>query len=265
MVELAQVVVALEDLAPRRLAGSWDNVGLLLQGTRPVRRIHLCIDLTEAVLAEALAAGADLVVSYHPPLFQGVKRLTEATASGRVVLEAVRAGVHVYSPHTALDAAAGGLNDWLLEAFGEVTDVAPLEPDALEPDVGAGRRATLAAPAELGPLVDAIKAHLALDAVRVAAPADLRRGERRVTRVAVCPGAGGSLFAGVRDVDLLLTGEMRHHDVLARVGEGVAVVLTDHTNTERGYLPRLADRLESALTGVEVRVSAVDADPLTIR
>ena len=262
--ELEQVVRALEDIAPRRLAAPWDNVGLLLQGTRSVRRVWLCIDLTEGVLSEALAADADLVVSYHPPLFSGIKRLTEATSSGRVLLEAVRSGLHVYSPHTALDAAANGMNDWLLEAFGELSEVAPLVPDALEPSVGVGRRASLRASVPLAELVDAIKAHLALTAVRVAAPEDLRRGDRSVARVAVCPGAGGSVFEGVAGVDLLLTGEMRHHDVLARVAEGVAVVLTDHTNTERGYLPRLAARLGEALPQVDLRISAVDADPLRI-
>lgn len=251
---------ALEALAPLRLAASWDNVGLLVEGTRAVRRVFVCVDLTEPVLTEALAGDADLIVAYHPPLFAPVKRLTAASPGGRVLLAAVRAGVHVWSPHTALDAARGGMNDWLLEAFGPLADVAPITPDAVDPTVGAGRVATLAAPRPLGELVAAVKAHLGLAHVRVATPAD----DRPVARVAVCPGAGGSLFGGDLRADLLLTGELRHHDVLAHVAAGSSVILGEHTNTERGYLPRLAARLRAALPDVAVTCSRVDADPLRV-
>jgi putative NIF3 family GTP cyclohydrolase 1 type 2 len=84
-----------------------------------------------------------------------------------------------------------------------------------------------------------------------------------VSTVAVCPGAGGSLFQGVR-ADLLLTGEMRHHDVLAQVERGGAVILTDHTNTERGFLAIYAERV-GRVCGVEVVRSARDHDPLRVR
>jgi putative NIF3 family GTP cyclohydrolase 1 type 2 len=81
--------------------------------------------------------------------------------------------------------------------------------------------------------------------------------------VAVCPGAGGSLFSKVRFTDLLVTGEMRHHDVMGRLAGNTSVILTDHTNTERGYLPILAKRLSEAVK-VQTIVSQVDADPLVI-
>jgi len=264
MTSIDTVVAALERVAPPALAAPWDNVGLLLQGSCPVARAWLCIDLTEPVLAEALAAQADLIIAYHPILFTGARRLTDATPQGRVALGAVRAGVHVYSPHTALDAAADGVNDWLLEAFGARSDVAPLQPSAVDPVLGAGRRAALAAPTPLGALVDAIKAHLGLVAVRIAAPPALADGSRSVRTVATCPGAGAGVFEGVDGVDLFLTGELRHHDVLARVASGSAVVLTDHTNTERGFLPRLAGRLSGLLPQVQFRCSMVDADPLQV-
>jgi putative NIF3 family GTP cyclohydrolase 1 type 2 len=87
--------------------------------------------------------------------------------------------------------------------------------------------------------------------------------------VAVCPGAGGTLFAdlprGPKGPDLLLTGEMRHHDVLDRVASGTSVVLTDHTNCERGWLPILRSALLARLgNSVSVALSTVDRDPLRI-
>ena len=247
----------LEGIAPLRLAGGWDNVGLLLEGTRPIRRVFLAIDLVPPVVDEALAADVDLILAYHPPIFGGLKRLVHDHARQHSLLRLVRAGVHVYSPHSALDAARDGMADWLLEPFGALIEVAPIAPDADDPTVGGGRIAALAQPVALDALIAPLKAHLGLSHVRIA------RGDRPIRRVAVCPGAGGSLFEGLRDVDLLLTGELRHHDVLRWVEEhGTSVVLTDHTNTERGYLPRLAARLRGG--GLDTVVSAVDADPLRV-
>lgn len=251
---MGDVFAALEAVAPLSLAAAWDNVGLLIEGRRPVRRVLLTIDLTEAVLDEA---DVDLIVAYHPPIFSGLTRITSSTPTGRIVRTCLERGVGVYSPHTALDAVRGGLNDWLLEPFGELEAVAPIEPSGADPAVGFGRFATVA-PVTVSALLPTLKAHLGLSAVRVA-------GEDRPLRtVAVCPGAGGGVFERVGAVDLLLTGELRHHDVLARVAAGSMVILTDHTHTERGYLPRLAATLR-ARADVEVIVSSVDDDPLRIR
>jgi dinuclear metal center YbgI/SA1388 family protein len=131
---LDRVVGLLEDIAPLRHAESWDNVGLLLapladrlDASAPpsVRRVLLCIDLTDDVLDETLASGFDLVVSYHPPLFRPVTRLRPAVPNERRLIALTRAGVAVYSPHTALDAAPDGVNDWLARGLG-AGDVRPL-------------------------------------------------------------------------------------------------------------------------------------------
>lgn len=132
---LDRVVGLLEEVAPLRHAESWDNVGLLLapladrlDDTRPpsVRRALLCIDLTDAVLDEVLAGGFDLVVAYHPPLFRPLKRLRPAVPGERRLVALARAGVAVYSPHTALDAAPNGVNDWLSAGLGP-GEVRPLQ------------------------------------------------------------------------------------------------------------------------------------------
>jgi dinuclear metal center YbgI/SA1388 family protein len=285
--QLKQVVGALEQLAPPALAAEWDNVGLLLEPLepRPVRRVLLTIDMTEAVLREALQLGSDLIVAYHPPIFSGMKRLTRASALDRALLATLTAGIAVYSPHTALDAVRDGVNDWLADAFGPSTRSA-IEPHAIEPHTlerdplgrgaqsrrargqrgaieveGQGRLLQLKRPAELAVLLRRIKKHLGVKKLRVAVP---RARPSRITSVALCAGAGGSLIGEVT-ADLLLTGEMRHHDVLRAVGRGAVVVLTEHSSSERGYLPRLSRRLR-ALTGrsLDVRVSREDCEPLVI-
>ena len=251
-------VSAFEALFPRFLAASWDNTGLLLRGSRPVSRVGLTIDLTEGVAEELLAAGCDLLLAYHPPIFSGLKRLDGANALGRTLLRLVRAGVHVYAPHTALDSAQEGMGDWLAGAFGIQTNCTPIEPDARLPGAGLGRRGELSEERALSALLPQIAAHLSLPHLRVAGDLSLPR-----RFFAVCPGAGGDLFAREPAHAVLLTGELRHHDVLARIAEGGAVVLTDHTNCERGYLPHLAARLETTM-GLACVLSEVDADPLQV-
>ena len=129
--KVADVERSLASIAPPSLAAEWDNVGLLIGDRRAAAgAVMLCVDLTEAVLAEALAAKVRMVMAYHPPIFKPIARLTAGDAP--VVYQAARKGLAVYSMHTALDAAAGGTNDVLAEAMGlaGVKPLAPVDTDA---------------------------------------------------------------------------------------------------------------------------------------
>src|SRR5579884_2270095 len=104
MPTVAAIIAFLEEFAPPSLAAEWDNVGLLLGDRQaPVERIMTCLTVTPESAAEAVEAQAQLIVTHHPILFRPVKRLTTANAEGRMLLALVRAGVAVYSPHTAFD------------------------------------------------------------------------------------------------------------------------------------------------------------------
>jgi putative NIF3 family GTP cyclohydrolase 1 type 2 len=123
---VADVAGALEKLAPLDLAESWDNVGLLA-GDRAagVRKLLLCIDLTEAVLHEAATLKAEMVLAYHPLIFKPIARVTAEQSP--LVYQAIRRRLAVYCPHTALDAAPGGADDVLADVLGLV-DRRPLLP-----------------------------------------------------------------------------------------------------------------------------------------
>src|SRR5262245_14198776 len=126
MPTVADITAALDSLLPPELAADWDNVGLLLGDPKSdVRRIVTCLTVTPVVAEEAVEVGAQLIVTHHPILFRGVKRLTTATPEGRAVLALARAGIAVYSPHTAFDNANGGINDRLAARLG-LTEVRPL-------------------------------------------------------------------------------------------------------------------------------------------
>lgn len=128
-ITVAHVFDALDRIAPFSLAAEWDNVGLLA-GNREWKasRVVLAIDLTDAVAREALRGGFDAVIAYHPPIFKGVRTITDRAESPTGMLaDLLAARISILSLHTALDAAVGGTNDILLDAF-ELASRAPLEP-----------------------------------------------------------------------------------------------------------------------------------------
>lgn len=258
---LAEVADILHEVAPLELAAEWDNVGLLVQpNARPrrVARALLAVDLSLAVAAEAIAARADLVVSYHPPIFHGWKRLHADGGAQEAVLRAAAAGIAVYSPHTALDAAPSGLADWLVECVlgGEA-------PKEVRPcgDGEFGRVIALAKPLPFAALLHRCKKRFGVRSLQIARPA---KTSAKVTSIAVAAGAGGSVLRGAA-ADVLVTGEMSHHDALAAIAAGRSVVLAGHSNTERGFLPVLAKRLRNAFgRDLDVRVSKADRDPFVV-
>jgi len=265
---LSEVLAALQRLAPLEFAEGWDNVGLLLEPilvakAPPVSQALLTIELSPDVVSEAEELGASLIVAYHPPIFQGLKRLRASHEAERCLLRCAARGVAVYSPHTALDAAPGGLNDWLLEPFGPGVSRVCF-PHAADARFGQGRSIELAEPLPLSVAAARLKRHLGLETLRIsAAPAHV--GDASPIRsIAVCAGAGGSVFEKLPRFDLFVTGEMRYHDVRARALSGSSVVLCEHTHTERGFLPVLAQQLSREMAAqVTFHVSRCDREVLS--
>jgi dinuclear metal center YbgI/SA1388 family protein len=128
MPTVAQVAVYFDRFAPPHTAADWDNVGLLLgDAAGRADRILTCLTVTPEVVDEAVAGGVQLIVTHHPVLFRAAKRLTSETPEGRLLLPLLRAGVAVYSPHTAFDNCRGGINESICRRLG-LTSVAPLRP-----------------------------------------------------------------------------------------------------------------------------------------
>jgi dinuclear metal center YbgI/SA1388 family protein len=128
MPTVGEFAAYMERFAPCDTAADWDNVGLLLgDPAANVARVMTCLTVTPDVSAEAVRDGAHLIVSHHPVLFRGAKKLTATSSDGRAVLPLLAAGIAVYSPHTAFDNCAGGINDGLCRRLG-IADAVPLRP-----------------------------------------------------------------------------------------------------------------------------------------
>ena len=126
--DLKKVTKKLNEFAHLHLAEKWDNVGLLVEPSPPhaVKSILLTNDLTERVAQEAIDKKVNMVISYHPPIFVPLKRLTSKTFKERIIVKMIENRIAVYSPHTAFDAVKNGVNDWLASGLGSA-HVEPLE------------------------------------------------------------------------------------------------------------------------------------------
>jgi dinuclear metal center YbgI/SA1388 family protein len=265
---LADVVRVLEDLYPPSTAQSWDQIGLVAGDlAQPVRRIHFAVDPTLAVIEEARALGADLLVTHHPLLLRGIHSVSTAGAKGATVTALVVNDIALYVAHTNADVASPGVNDALAEACGllEVEPLAVVEGQPL------GRVGRLAVPTSLAEFTTTLYAALppSPGGLRVAGPSDAR-----VERVAVLGGAGDDMFDHVRasGADVYVTADLRHHPVLEAREEsrGGPPYLVDagHWATESLWLAGAADRVRAAIADsgdeaskVETHISTLRTDP----
>ncbi|MEM7315353.1 MAG: Nif3-like dinuclear metal center hexameric protein, partial [Planctomycetota bacterium] len=140
MPTITQIATFLESFAPLRLAEDWDNVGLLV-GRRDgnANRVMTCLTVTPDSVAEAIERQADLIVTHHPLPFKPLKKLTTDSVPGQMLLDLVQAGIGIYSPHTAFDSAAAGINQQLAKSLG-LEEIVPLVPAIDDPEgLGSGR------------------------------------------------------------------------------------------------------------------------------
>lgn len=266
MTTLAEVTAALEQIAPLRLAADWDAVGLLVGSRRAtISRVMTCLTLSEAVAREAVQHGVDMIVSHHPLPFRPVGRITDDSATGRVLLGLLGSGIAVWSSHTAWDSAEGGINHQLAE-FMHLTNVVPLEPDAVEPTVGVGRAGDAPAGITVADLARGLMRSLATADASVTIAGCHVAGDttRLAGRVGIICGSGGEMVAAMQAAGCttLVTGEIKLHDALAATAAGMSVITVGHHASERFSMGVLARRLAESIPGLTCFSSRADVDPL---
>jgi len=262
---LADVVRALEGLYPPGTAQPWDRVGLVSGDlAQPVRRVHFAVDPTLAVIEEARALGADVLVTHHPLLLRGIHSVATTGAKGASLTALVVHDIALFVAHTNADVATPGVNDALAAACG-LEDVEPLAVVEGQP---LGRVGLLPSPVPLRAFVQSLYAALpdAAGGLRVAGRADAS-----VQRVAVMGGAGDDLFDQVRacGADVYVTADLRHHPVLEAREEarGGPPYLVDagHWATESLWLSGAARALRESLAAAGDEASRVETHISTLR
>ncbi|MFE7408031.1 Nif3-like dinuclear metal center hexameric protein [Isoptericola sp. NPDC057559] len=278
---LRDVVAVLEDLYPPATAEGWDAVGLALgDPAAPVRKVLLAVDPVAEVVDEAIAWGADLLVTHHPLFLRPVHSVAATTFKGDVVHRLLTAGCGLYVAHTNADSAPRGVADALADLVG-IGERRPLvaRDDADGVERGIGRVGRLAEPTTLGAFAERVAAVLPATAQGVRVAGDL---DAPVTTAAVVGGSGDSLFDAVRAaaVDVYVTADLRHHpaselreravfEASGTDAPSATPYLVDvaHFASEWPWLRYASEDLLGRLPEgtVTTRVSTIGTDPWTAR
>ncbi len=248
MLTVQRVLDFINERAPFETQLAFDNSGLLVgDPQQEVTGIHFALDLTSKVIDEAIAHGANLIVTHHPVMFSAIKRLVETNYEARLLCRLIRANISLIAAHTNLDQAVGGCNDVLAKTIG-LTDI-----------VGEGfvRVGTLPSSLTAGELAASIGEALG-DVVRV-----MGDPSAVISKVGMCSGAGADEWpaAVAMGAQAFLTGEVKHHIALEATDAGMVMLEAGHHATEEPGIFALANALQNSELGVQcnVRVSTSHA------
>jgi dinuclear metal center YbgI/SA1388 family protein len=266
MTTVADVVAWADRRYPPSLAEDWDTPGLAVGDPRRViRHVRFAVDPTIAVVREAIAAGADMLITHHPLMLRGVTSVAANTPHGAVIHALVGNGCALFAAHTNADAVDGGVAEALALAIGMNVEgpLVPVEPGSVD---GTGRVGTIA-PMSLSDFAAVVAAELPPTAGGVLFAGD---PDAMVMSVAVVGGSGGSYLgdAVAAGVYAFVTADMRHHpatdarEAATLTGGKPFLVSVSHAASESLWLQEAADELAQALD-VITSVSTLNTDPWT--
>ena len=249
-----EIVQVIEAAYPREAALDFDNVGLLAGRTeKEVKRVYIALDATDAVIDRAIEAGADMLITHHPLIFSPLKKVTDEDFVSRRVVKLIQNDISYYAMHTNYDVL--GMAELAEKILGirntEVLDIT-MEKDG-KPE-GIGRIGELEKPMTLEECCVYVKHKLNLGSLKVFG--DM---QAEVSRLAISPGSGKTAIAAAiaKGADVLVTGDIGHHDGLDAVEQGLAVIDAGHYGTEYIFIDDMRRFLEDKLPVLDVITTPV--------
>ena len=257
--KIKEVLSALEQFAPLPLQESWDNAGLQVGLTEAeVSGALLCLDVTEQVVDEAMAKGCNLIVSHHPLLFRGLKTISDLTDVQRTVRKAIQQDIAGVSMHTNMDKAEGGVNHKIAEKLGlrDMTFMSPRTVDGVT--CGSGVIGTLESPVDSRAFVEKVKS-----AFGVVCAMTNELLERKISRVALCGGAGDFLLddAVKAGADAFITGEMHYHQYFG-YEQRIQICVIGHYQSEQYTTEVFRDIIAKACPDVRTEIAETNTNPI---
>lgn len=270
---VADIAEIIENTVPAALQESWDNSGLLVGfEEREVRTILTCLEINEDVADEAVAMGADMIVSHHPLIFGGLKKLNSSDSDDRAVLKLISHGISVYSCHTPFDKVKGGNNDIIAERLGlvsvknlkgcDVASASKMCENMDEADIG--RMGKLKEPVSFIEFAGMAAAQLDMSVRQMRLTGDLNS---RIDTVGICTGAGADLMemAAASGCRLFITGDVKYHEAQFARSHDICVLDAGHYGTEKFFAAAMKAMLEKKLSGdVEIAESKAVLDPFVM-
>lgn len=255
-----EIAASLEAFAPLALQESWDNAGFCIG--HPAQEVHgimLGLDCTERLMDEALERGADMIVTHHPLIFRGIKRIDPTDPTGRLVYRAIRHGLVVYAAHTNADKVCSGVSGRMADLLG-LEDRRMLEPDTRtaggEP-AGLGMVGELSRPMDPEAFVAWVKECFGLSSVRTSS---LPSGP--VRRVALCGGSGAGLIGAAlaAGADAYVSGDISYHHFFCP--EDLLLMDIGHFESEYGIVGRFFEILRENFPNFAVHISERENNPV---
>lgn len=259
---LGDLLAFIDQMAPFALAETWDNSGLQI-GNRewPGEKILVALDVTPAVMAEAVSWGADIVLTHHPLIMGPLTSIDFSSIPGSIISLCAYHRISVVSVHTNLDKTSPGLNDYFVKKIGlmPVGSLEPLIPEKQAAFAGTGRIFTLQEPCSLRSLSDQVRSSLNVSVVRCVGDMEMF-----VRRVAVCTGSGGSLVKVFLEsgADVFITGDVKYHEARDAEQAGAGILDVGHFASEHMVVDLFCERLTqwAETSKVEIKVRAFDGE-----
>ncbi len=249
-----EICTLLEQEYSREYACEWDNVGLLAgRRDKEVKKILLALDATDEVIRMAADSGADMLITHHPLIFSPLKAVTDENFVSRRILELIQKDISYYAMHTNYDVLGmAGLAERILGL--QDARVLDVTAEFHGREEGIGRIGRLEKPMTLQECCGYVRHCLKLDSVNV-----FGNLEKSILRLAVSPGSGKSAVAPAleKGADVLVTGDIGHHDGLDAWEQGLAVIDAGHYGTEYIFMEDMRRFLEKRLEGVVVGTAPV--------
>ena len=256
MMQINEIKRTMEEIANPGLAVEWDNPGMQVNVGMPgIESVLIALDVTTAVIEEAKAKKAGLIIAHHPLIFSNLKSVDCNTVTGNLIIELIKSGISVYSAHTNFDEAPGGNNDYIASVLGLV-NVKKLEAGSF------GRIGEFPSEMTLAEAGDFIKETLELKYLKTVGDPDAV-----IKKVGLCSGAGGDMISAAisEGCDLFVTGDVKHHEALGAAEKGICVIDAGHYGTEKIFVKNLAAKLTEMTKGkLEIIESATEIDPFRI-
>ncbi len=248
------IIEIIERTYPKSAALEWDNVGLLVgRWEKEVRKIYVALDATDEVIEEAISCGADMLITHHPMIFSPMKQISDADFIGNRVVRLLQNDISYYAMHTNYDVLGmAELSGTLLRIEDaevlEVTDEISGEP------VGIGRVGNLAEPMSVETCCELVKEAFRLPNVKLFGDQN-----RVIQRVAISPGSGKhmSAFALEKGAEVLITGDIDHHEGIDAVAQGLAIIDAGHYGLEHIFIWDIQRYLSKYVAGVQVECAKI--------
>ena len=242
------IINVIEEFAPLSIQEKWDNSGLCIGSPdADVTSVLIGLDCTPELVNEAVECGADMIVTHHPLIFSGLKKISPEDQVGAAVIKAISNGISIYAAHTSADKVIAGVSGAMAAKLG-LENVRILDEDG--EGTGLGVVGDLPEPLTAAEAVSLVKDRFALKAMRTSRPV-----EGRISRVAMCGGSGGSLIgaAMASGAQLYISGDISYHNFFTK--DGFMIMDIGHYESEIEIVDILFSLLRKKFPTFAVRIT----------